>query len=151
MPQTPDFSKYLDAGTDFVALTRTQARAQARELVSQGQLAQNQVQGFVDGLVEESRRRTDFFMDIVRQEIQRQVQSVGIATKDDLVKLEAKLAKQTKATKKSSGGTKTSTKSSPKKSADKKAAKKTGAKKSGAKKAAGKKKSSKSTARAAAS
>jgi polyhydroxyalkanoate synthesis regulator phasin len=146
MPQTPDFSKYLDAGTDFVALTRTQARAQARELVSQGQLAQNQVQGFVDGLVEESRRRTDFFMDVVRQEIQRQVQSVGIATKDDLVKLEAKLAKQTKAAKKGSGTTKTSTKpSTPKK-------KKAASKAAGTKKAAGKsKKSSKSSARAAAS
>ena len=137
MPQTPDFTKYLDAGTDFVALTRTQARAQARELVSQGQLAQNQVQGFVDGLVEESRRRTDFFMDIVRQEIQRQVQAVGIATKDDLVKLEAKLAKQTKATNKGSGGTKMSTKYSAKTS-DKAAAKKGAAKKpkkAGAKKA----------------
>ena len=100
MPQSPDLSKYLDAGAEFVALTRAQARDRANELVQQGQLAQNQVQGFVDGLVEESRRRTDFLMDVVRQEIQRQVQVVGIATKADLVKLEAKLTKQTKAARK---------------------------------------------------
>ena len=101
MPRSRNLDKYLDAGAEFVALTRTQARARAQELVQQGQLAQNQVQGFVDGLVEESRRRTDLLMDVVRQEIQRQVQAVGIATKDDLVKLEAKLAKQTKAATKS--------------------------------------------------
>ncbi|MGZ4714834.1 MAG: hypothetical protein ACXV9S_17850, partial [Acidimicrobiia bacterium] len=99
MPQAPDFNKYLNAGAEFVALTRAQARERAQELVSQGQLAQSQVQGFVDGLVDESRRRTDMMMDVVRQEIQRQVQSVGIATKDDLARLEAKLAKQEKAVK----------------------------------------------------
>ena len=93
MPQTPDLTKYLDAGAEFVALVpQAGARTRAQELVQQGQLAQNQVQGFVDGLVEGSRRRTDLLMDGVRQEIQRQVQAVGIATKDDLVKLEAKLA-----------------------------------------------------------
>src|SRR3954469_7308902 len=101
MPQTPDLSKYLDAGAEFVALTRSQARKRAQELVQQGKLAQDQVQGYVDGLVEGSRRRTDVLMDAVRQEIQKQVQSVGIATKADLVKLEAKLAKQTKAATKS--------------------------------------------------
>src|SRR4051812_50150879 len=60
MPQTPDLSKYLDAGAEFVALTRSQARERAQELVKQGELSKNQVTGFVDGLVEESRRRTDF-------------------------------------------------------------------------------------------
>src|SRR3954454_9559110 len=101
MPQTPDLTKYLDAGAEFVALSRKQARERAQELVAQGQLAQNQVQGFDDGLVEGSRRRTDVLMDAVRQETQRQVQAVGIATKDDLVKLDGKLAKQRDAARKS--------------------------------------------------
>ncbi len=92
MPQTPDFSKLLSAGAEFVALTRAQARDRAAELVGQGQLAQSQVQGFVDDLVDESRRRTDTMMDIVRAEIGRQVKTLGIATKDDLTKLEAKLS-----------------------------------------------------------
>jgi len=134
MPQAPDLSKYLNAGAEFVALTRAQARERASELVAQGQLAQNQVQGFVDGLVEESRRRTDLMMDLVRQEIQRQVQSVGIATKDDLARLEAKLAKQAQAAKSSSGP---------------KRAKKSGAKKSGAKKSKNAAKKSKKSKKAA--
>ena len=94
MPKTPDWTKLLDAGVEFVALTRGQARARAKELVSQGQLAQNQVAGFVDDLVDESRRRTDTMLDVVRQEIGRQVKTLGIATKQDLARLEAKLARQ---------------------------------------------------------
>ena len=101
MPQTPDLNRYLDAGTEFVAVTRAQARYRAQELVAQCQLAQNQVQSFIDGLLEGSRRGADFVTGLVRQEIQRQVQSVGIATKDDLARLEAKLAKQSKAAKSS--------------------------------------------------
>jgi polyhydroxyalkanoate synthesis regulator phasin len=138
MPQTPDLSKYLDAGAQFVALTRAEARRRARELVEAGQLAQGQVQAFVDDLVEESRRRADEMTDVVRKEIQRQVKTLGIATKDDLARLEAKMAKQTaKATKQS--GAKSSAKKSAKSSATKSGAKKTGtkaAKKSSAPRAA---------------
>src|SRR5829696_2935260 len=92
MPQSPDWNKYLDAGAEFVAMTRAQARARAKELVGTGQLAQGQVQGFVDDLVDESRKRTDAMLDVVR--------------KDDLAKLETKLSKQSEPAKKSSGGTK---------------------------------------------
>jgi polyhydroxyalkanoate synthesis regulator phasin len=143
MPQTPDLTKYLDAGAEFVAFSRKQARERAQELVQQGHLAQNQVTGFVDGLVEGSRRRTDLLMDGVRQEIQRQVQAVGIATKADLVKLEAKLAKQTKAATKSAA--KSATKNA------KKAAKKKvdGAAKQSTKRAAGAKKKSTSAKKTA--
>lgn len=133
MPQTPDLSKYLDAGAQFVAMTRADARRRARELVEAGQLAQGQVQAFIDDLVEESRRRADEMTDVVRKEIQRQVKTLGIATKDDLAKLEAKLNKQT------AKGAKRSSKSTTKKSAAKKSSK-SGAKKAGTK--AAKKKSS---------
>jgi polyhydroxyalkanoate synthesis regulator phasin len=92
MAQRPDLSRYLDAGAQFVALTRAQARARAKELVGQGQLAQEQVQGFVDDLVDESRRRTDEMLEVVRREIQRQVKALGIATKDDLARLETRIA-----------------------------------------------------------
>jgi polyhydroxyalkanoate synthesis regulator phasin len=121
MPQSPDWNKYLDAGAEFVAMTRAQARARAKELVGTGQLAQGQVQGFVDDLVEESRRRTDAMLEVVRKEIQRQVKTLGIATKYDLARLETKLNRQAKTTKTSSGPTK---KQATKKAAAKKATKK---------------------------
>jgi polyhydroxyalkanoate synthesis regulator phasin len=129
MPQPPDWNKYLDAGAEFVAMTRTQARKRARELVGTGQLAQEQVQGFVDDLVDESRKRTDVLLEVVRKEIQRQVKTLGIATKEDLARLETKLAKQTNPAKASAPGAKrsaaaTSGKKSSTKAGAKKAAKK---------------------------
>lgn len=141
MPQTPDWAKYLSAGVEFVAITRTQARQRAKELVGQGHLAQSQMQGFVDDLVDESRRRTDSLMDVVRQEIGRQVKTLGIATKDDLARLEAKLAGKSDrpapaATKKSAATKSTAKKPATKQAATKPVAKKTGAKKPVAKKAA---------------
>jgi polyhydroxyalkanoate synthesis regulator phasin len=142
MPQTPDLTRFLDAGSEFVTVTRTQARARARELVSQGQLAQNQVQGFVDELMDRSRRRTDFVLDLVRQEIQRQVKVLGIATKDDLARLEAKLAKTAKVAKKSA-------KASAAKSGTKKSSKKSAATKAAAKRSLGKTSTKRSTESAA--
>ncbi len=142
MPQTPDWAKYLSAGVEFVAITQTQARTRAKELVSQGQLAQSQVQGFVDDLVEESRRRSDSIVEVVRQEIGRQVKTLGIATKEDLARLEAKLARVF------SGGTKATAakQTAPaKKTAAKKTAKKTAAKKTAAKKTPAKKTVAKKT------
>jgi polyhydroxyalkanoate synthesis regulator phasin len=126
MPQPPDWNKYLDAGVEFVAMTRTQARKRAKELVGTGQLAQEQVQGFVDDLVDESRKRTDGLLEVVRKEIQRQVKTLGIATKDDLARLETKLANQTGTKAKSTAAKKSSANGAKKaaKKATKKAAKK---------------------------
>ncbi len=125
MAQGPDLSRYLDAGAQFVALTRAQAVDRAKELVGQGQLAQEQVQGFVDELVEESRKRTDEMLDVVRREIRRQVKALGIATKDDLARIEARLpiestaAMKTKKTKIANPAKKAKTKSAKTKSAKK--------------------------------
>ena len=139
MPQTPDWAKYLSAGVEFVAITRSQARSRAKELVSQGHLAQSQVQGFVDDLVDESRRRSDSIVEVVRQEIGRQVKTLGIATREDLARLEVKLSRIT------SGGTSTT-----RPMAKKTVAKKPVAKKStGVKKTAAKKTTAKQTAPAA--
>jgi polyhydroxyalkanoate synthesis regulator phasin len=131
MPQSPDWNKYLDAGAEFVAMTRAQARKRAKELVGQGQLAQEQVQGFVDDLVEESRRRTDLALDVLRKEIQRQVKTLGIATKEDLARLEARIAKQGSTAAKSAakkaaknGSPKATARSAAKKSPKKQATKK---------------------------
>ena len=147
MPQPPDWNKYLDAGAEFVAMTRTQARKRAKELVSTGQLAQEQVQGFVDDLVDESRKRTDVLLEIVRKEIQRQVKTLGIATKEDLARLETKLVKAPKTTK---AGAKKAAKSGSGKGAGKKTAK-AGTKKSAAKKSSAKSSAAKQSAKKAAS
>jgi polyhydroxyalkanoate synthesis regulator phasin len=128
MPQQPDWNKYLDAGAEFVAMTRAQARQRARVLVGTGQLAQEQVTGFVDELVDESKRRTDLMLELVRKEIQRQVKTLGIATKEDLARLESRLAK--KSSGKASKPAKASPTKPPKSAAVKKPAKKSATAKS---------------------
>jgi polyhydroxyalkanoate synthesis regulator phasin len=139
MPQPPDWNKYLDAGVEFVAMTRAQARNRAKELVGTGQLAQEQVQGFVDELVDTSRKRTDVLLEVVRKEIQRQVKTLGIATKEDLAKLESRLNKQVKADSgKASGSKPKAAKAKPAKASGKKAAKKAAKKSGSTKKAAAK-------------
>jgi polyhydroxyalkanoate synthesis regulator phasin len=122
MPQQPDWNKYLDAGVEFVAMTRAQARQRAKVLVGTGQLAQEQVTGFVDELVDESRRRTDLMLELVRKEIQRQVKTLGIATKEDLARLESRLAKKNGG--KASKHAKASTPKAPKSASAKKRVKK---------------------------
>jgi len=96
MPQGPDWTDWrelLDAGVQFTALTRAEAQRRAQELVREGQLAQERVQTFVDDLVRASRTRADALVDVVRREIQRQVEALGVATKDDLDRLEARVRK----------------------------------------------------------
>jgi polyhydroxyalkanoate synthesis regulator phasin len=96
-PDWMDWQRFLEVGQEFTAMTRTEARRRAKELVREGQLAQERVQTFVDELVRTSRQRADELVEVVRKEIQRQMEALGIATKDDLKRLEARLRKTEKA------------------------------------------------------
>ncbi len=140
MAQRPDLTRFIDAGAGFVSLTRGQAQASARDLVAQGLLAQNQVQSFVDGILEESRRRRDAAISTVRTEVGRQVKSLGLITKDDLAASERRLRKElgAKSSTKGTGAKKAATKKTPAKKAPAKKAPvtKTAAKKTTAKKTA---------------
>jgi polyhydroxyalkanoate synthesis regulator phasin len=77
----------------FTEVRRSQARAVASDLVSQGQLARDQVSSAVDEIVELSRRRTEDLRKMVQKEVARQLSSLGLATKADLARLERRLTK----------------------------------------------------------
>ncbi len=93
MPPTPDWKRALETGMQFTEVRRSQARAIAADLVSQGQLARDQVSSAVDEIVELSRRRTEDLRKIVQKEVSRQLSSLGLATKADLARLERRLTK----------------------------------------------------------
>ncbi|MCC6340362.1 MAG: phasin family protein [Acidimicrobiia bacterium] len=122
MAQGSDLKEYLDAGVQFVAQTRAEARRRARDLVKQGYLAQEQLQSFVDGVMEQSRARTDELAEVVRKEIQRQVKALGIATRNDLDRLEAKIDRKLAGGAKKSPARKAPAKAAARKSAARKAA-----------------------------
>src|SRR5947208_17029446 len=93
MPQTPDWKRLLDTGAQFTEMRRSQARAVARDLVAQGHLARDQMSAAVDELLELSRRRTEDLRKMVQKEVQRQLSSLGLATKADLARLEPRMAR----------------------------------------------------------
>ena len=123
------WKRYLDVGVTFTEMTRKRAEEFVRDLVKAGEVQQERAQKAVDEMVDRSRRNTEELVALVRQEIQSQVSTLGIATKDDIKRLEGRINQLSKAP-----GTKApGKKAAPRKLAAKKksAAKKT----SGAKKA----------------
>jgi len=112
MPQPPDWKRALDAGMQFTEMRRSQARAIARDLVSQGHLARDQMSGAVDELLELSRRRTEDLRKMVQKEVQRQLSSLGLATKADLARLERRIARATREANKEPGKKKSAKKTS---------------------------------------
>lgn len=126
MPQGPDWKQLLEVGMNVTELGRAQARQIVADLVAQGQVAQDRATAAVDEVIEMSRRRREELREFVQAEIKRQVGALGIATKDDLARLERKIAAAPKATARTRG-------------AAAKAVKKTPAKKSAARTATAKK------------
>jgi len=120
MPQASDWRRVMETGMQFTELRRSQARAIVSDLVAQGHLARDQMGTAVDEVVEMSKRRSDDLRRIVQAEVQRQLGSLGLATKADLAALERRMtranreAKKTAAKKKSSSAQKSAPKSASK-------------------------------------
>lgn len=124
MAQNPLIKRYLDAGMAFTQMTQSRAEAIVKELVKAGEVQAQRTEELVSQLVERSRKNTDKLLEVVRKEVRDQIAGLGLATKDDIARLEKKLAAPSK-------------KSASKKSTSKKpASKKPASKKSGTKKSA---------------
>jgi hypothetical protein len=96
---------------------------------------------FIEEIVERSRQNTEAVVSLVQAQVREQLGALGLATKDDIARLEAKINSATRA-----GGTKST--AAKKSTARKSTAKKTAARKSTAKKSAAKKSTArKSTAK----
>ena len=104
IPQSSDWKRALEAGMQFTELRRSQARAIVAELVAQGHLARDQMGAAVDEVVEMSRRRSEDLRKVVQNEVQRQLGSLGLATKADLAALERRLTRANREAKKSRPG-----------------------------------------------
>jgi polyhydroxyalkanoate synthesis regulator phasin len=120
MPQASDWRRVLETGMQFTELRRSQARAIVSDLVAQGHLARDQMTSAVDEVLEMSRRRSEELRRLVQNEVQRQLGSLGLATKADLVALERRLTRANRESKKA--GAKKTEASKSKKSSSKKAA-----------------------------
>jgi polyhydroxyalkanoate synthesis regulator phasin len=86
-----DFRRYLDAGMAFTQLTRARAQAIVKDLVKAGEVQRDQAQERVEELLERSRKNTEMLLDVVRKEVRQQLSSMGLATKEDIARLERKI------------------------------------------------------------
>lgn len=73
-------------------MTRDRAEAIVRELVKAGEVQREHAQERVEELVERGRKGSDALIETVRKEVAKQLAAMGVATKQDLAALEARLA-----------------------------------------------------------
>ncbi len=118
MAQVPDWKRFLDAGVQFTNVTREQAERLVEDLVREGELAQDRAETYVDEIVARSRKWSDDLQGRIRDEIQNQLRSVGLATQEDIRRLEGKIrptkGKPAKKAKKAKKAPKKSAKKAPK-------------------------------------
>ena len=116
MPQSDIWKRYLDAGVEFSQMTRARAESIVKELIKAGELQREQRTQRIEELLDRSRKNTEDLVSTVRKELAQQLSALGVATKDDLEKLEAKVNALSKA-----GAAKTPAKTPAKKAPAKKA------------------------------
>ncbi len=141
MAQNPLIKRYLDAGMAFTQMTQARAEAIVKDLVKTGEVQTQRAEALVNSLVERSRQNTDRLLDVVRKEVRSQIAGLGLATKDDVARLERKIAKVSSTTASKAPAKKRTSKKAATKRA-KAASKKRSAKKAAPRSAAAKKSSS---------
>jgi polyhydroxyalkanoate synthesis regulator phasin len=92
MAQRDVLKRYLDAGMAFGDMTRARAEGIVKDLVKAGELPRKRAEKSIEELVEASRRNTDAIVALVQSQVKEQLSSLGLATKDDIARLEAKIA-----------------------------------------------------------
>jgi len=91
MPGDDLFKRYLEVGASVLGMTRERAESIVKDLVASGEVAKGQATKAADWLVERGRTGTEELSELVRREIRQQVTALGLATKDDLVGVEARM------------------------------------------------------------
>jgi polyhydroxyalkanoate synthesis regulator phasin len=91
MPGDELFKRYLEIGASVLGMTRERAESIVKDLVASGEVAKGQAGKAADWLVERGRTGTEEVAELVRREIRQQVAALGLATKDDVARLQARI------------------------------------------------------------
>ena len=124
MAQSNVLKRYLDAGVAFTNITQAKAEALVKDLVKTGEMQTEQAQTAVADLVERGRKNTEALLEQVFAEIAERADSLGLATRADLGRVEKLIesvrpgsAKATKAPAKKTAAKKAPAKKAPAKKA----------------------------------
>jgi polyhydroxyalkanoate synthesis regulator phasin len=83
--------QYLQAMASFTEMTRTRAERLASRLAKQGELQSGQVGRFAEDLVRRTQRNRETMSRIVQREVKRQLSVLGIATRDEVARLQQRV------------------------------------------------------------
>jgi polyhydroxyalkanoate synthesis regulator phasin len=92
MADNSPFQRYLDAGIAFTDLTRARAESIVKDLVKAGDLPRKRAEEAIEDLLSRSRQNTEAVMALVQAQLQEQLGNLGLATKADIARLEAKIS-----------------------------------------------------------
>ncbi len=85
------FKRYLEIGASVLGMSRERAESIVRDLVASGEVAKGQATKAADWLVERGRAGTEELAEMVRREIRQQIAALGLVTRDDLARVEARI------------------------------------------------------------
>ena len=80
-------------GSGVAELTRHQAEQVIKDLVKAGDVRRQQASSAARELYERSRENRKMLVELIRGEIQNQIDNLGVATKRDLERLERRIAR----------------------------------------------------------
>lgn len=83
--------KYLDSLTGITEMPRERAEKIVRELQDRGEIRARDLRKQAEKLVERSARNRRELIGLVQKEIGRQVKALGLATREDVERLEKRL------------------------------------------------------------
>lgn len=84
--------RYLDAASGLSNLTKGRAEQIARQLVKSGEAATDQVGDLVEELMDRQKENRDAVTQLVKAETQRAVRAMGLATNEELERLQRQVA-----------------------------------------------------------
>jgi len=85
------FKRYVEAGASVLGISRERAEGIVREFVASGEVAKEQANKAADWLVERGRTGAEELAEVVRRELRQQVSAMGLATRADMARLEARV------------------------------------------------------------
>ena len=91
MPGDDLFKRYLEIGASVLGMSRERAESIVRDLVASGEVAKSQATKAADWLVERGKTGSEEIAELIRREIRSQIAALGVATRDDIARLEAQI------------------------------------------------------------
>ena len=85
------FKRYLEIGASVLGMSRERAESIVRDLVASGEVARGQATKAADWLVERGKTGSEEIAELIRREIRSQIAALGVATKEDIARLEAQI------------------------------------------------------------